>query len=325
MLPDESWKVHGQMIPFLFWRILGAVPVLFVVCLVCFVLVRLTGDPAAILGGDFATDNELEVIRNQLGLDEPLSVQFLIWLGKILQGDLGTSVLSGLPVGDLILQRLPPTLSLSFWTITLAVFVAVPLGTLAAWSHGGLVDRTVMVFSVLAFSVPVFVLGYATIALFAIELQWFPVQGFLPLSAGLGPHLHRIALPTVTLALVYIALITRITRSSVLDVLNEDYIRTARAKGTAEFNVLSKHALRNSLVPVLTVIGNGIALIISGAVVTETVFNLPGLGRLVVDAVLARDYPVIQAVILLTALSYVLINLMIDIAYGLLDPRIKIG
>ncbi len=312
------------MVFYILKRVLAAIPVMGFVALFVFLLLRLTpGDPAAIIAGDTATPEQLEAIRTSLGLNEPLLVQFVSWIGDLLRGDFGTSVLSGKPVLDLIADRMEPTISLALTTIILSVVIAVPLGVIAAWKQGTLIDRFVMLLSVLGFSIPVFVIGYLMISLFAMQLGWFPVQGFKAISDGLGPFLHRIALPTFTLTLLYIALIARITRTSMLEILGDDYVRTARAKGLPEHKVLMRHALRNCSVPIITVIGIGFALIISGVVVTESVFNLPGLGRLTVDAVLSRDYPVIQAVILLASLIYVVINLLIDIAYVLLDPRIR--
>lgn len=312
------------MVGYIVQRILAAIPVMGFVALFVFLLLRLTpGDPAAILAGDTATPAQLDAIRESLGLNDPIFTQFIRWIGQLLQGDFGTSILSGKPVIELIGDRMEPTISLALTTIILSVIIAVPLGVVAAWKQGTLIDRFVMLLSVLGFSVPVFVIGYLMISLFSMELKWFPVQGFKPIGDGIGPFLHRIALPTFTLTLLYIALIARITRTSMLEILGDDYIRTARAKGLPESRVLMRHALRNCSVPIITVIGIGFALIISGVVVTESVFNLPGLGRLTVDAVLSRDYPVIQAVILLASLIYVVINLLIDIAYVLLDPRIR--
>ena len=295
-----------------------------VVALFVFLLLRLTpGDPAAILAGDNATPERLERIRASLGLNEPLIEQFITWVNKLLHGDLGTSLISNLPVLKMIGQRVEPSISIALSTIILAVVVAVSLGVIAAWKHGTWIDRFVMGLSVLGFSVPVFVIGYVLIQIFAIDLRWLPVQGFKSITAGFGPFLERIILPTLTLSFIYIALIARMTRAAMLDVLGEDFIRTARAKGLGEIAVLLRHGLRNAAVPVITVIGTGFALLISGVVVTESVFNLPGIGRLTVDAVLARDYPVIQAMILLTSLIYVTVNLLIDVAYTLLDPRIR--
>ena len=312
------------MLGYLVRRVLAAVPVMGVVALFVFLLLRITpGDPAAILAGDNATPAQLERIRASLGLNEPLYVQFFTWINKLLHGDLGVSLISNVPVLKMIGQRVEPSISIAISTIILAVVIAVPLGVIAAWKHGTWIDRFVMGLSVLGFSVPVFVIGYVLIQIFAIDLRWLPVQGFKSITGGFGPFLERIILPTLTLSFIYIALIARMTRAAMLDVLGEDFIRTARAKGIGEIAVLLRHGLRNAAVPVITVIGTGFALLISGVVVTESVFNLPGIGRLTVDAVLARDYPVIQAMILLTSLIYVTVNLLIDVAYTLLDPRIR--
>src|ERR1700752_4455747 len=312
------------MLGYLLRRVFAAIPVMGVVALVVFLLLRLTpGDPAAILAGDNATPAQLDRIRTSLGLNEPLYIQFFTWINKLLHGDLGVSLISNVPVLNMIGQRIETSISLALATIVLAVVVAVPLGVIAAWKQGTWIDRFAMALSVLGFSVPVFVIGYVLIQVFAIDLRWLPVQGFKSITGGLGPFFERIALPTLTLSFIYIALIARMTRASMLDVLGEDYVRTARAKGIREIAVLFRHALRNAAVPVITVIGTGFALLISGGVVTEIVFNIPGIGRLTVDSVLARDYPVIQAMTLLTSLLYVAINLLIDVAYTLLDPRIR--
>src|ERR1700742_332103 len=294
------------------------------VALFVFLLLRITpGDHAAILAGDNATPAQLERIRTSLGLNEPLYLQFVTWVGKLLHGDLGVSLISNVPVLQLIGQRIEPSISVALATIVLSILVAVPLGVIAAWKHGTWIDRCVMGLSVVGFSVPVFVIGYVLIQIFAIDLRWVPVQGFRSITSGFGPFFERIILPTCTLSFIYIALIARMTRAAMLDVLGEDYVRTARAKGVNELAVLLRHALRNAAVPVITVIGTGFALLISGVVVTESVFNLPGIGRLTVDAVLSRDYPVIQGLILLTSAVYLGVNLMIDVAYTLLDPRIR--
>ena len=312
------------MLAFIARRLLATVPVLAMVAVFVFLMLRLTpGDPAAIIAGDNATGAQIEAIRDQLGLNQPVPIQFMIWLGKLLRGDLGQSFFFKAEVAELISQRIGPTLALATVTMVITIVIAVPLGVLAAWQHGRWIDRLVMGFSVLGFSVPVFVLGYLLIYVFAIHFRLFPVQGYRSLAAGLWPFLYRLILPAVTLSVIYIALIARITRASVLEVLGEDYIRTAYAKGLSDRVVLMRHALRNAAVPIVTVIGIGIALLIGGVVVTESVYNIPGLGRLTVDAVLARDYPTIQAVILLFSFVYVLINLLIDLSYTLLDPRIR--
>lgn len=305
-------------------RLLMAIPVMFVVAVFVFFLLRLTpGDPAQAIAGEEATPAQLEAIRISLGLNEPLLTQFTTWIGNLLRGDFGVSLISRQEVLTLIGQRVGPTLSLALVAMAITLITALPLGVMAAWRHGRLLDRAVMIFSVLGFSIPVFVIGYVLIAVFSVNLKWFPVQGFRPISEGVGPFLHRIFLPALALASIYIALVARMTRASMLEVLQEDYVRTARAKGLKERVVLFRHALRNAAIPILTVIGTGFAMLISGVVVTESVFNIPGLGRLVVDAVLARDYPLIQAIILLTAGVYVVINLLIDLSYALTDPRVR--
>lgn len=316
------------MIRFLVQRLLATVPVLLVVAVVVFLILRLTpGDPAAVIAGDNATPENIIKIRETLGLEKPLVTQFGIWLGKVVQGDLGYSYYLNKPVTELIAQRVEPTFSLAVGTITLAVLVALPLGTLAAWRMGGWLDRVLSGFSVLGFSVPVFVVGYLLIWLFAIQLQWFPVQGYArlfgPQAKGVGEWAHRLVLPCLTLSVIYIALLSRVTRASVSEALTEDYIRTARAKGLGEFAVLLRHAVANAAVPIATIIGIGVALLIGGVVVTETVYAIPGLGSLTVDAVLNRDFPVIQGVVLMFSVAYVLVNLLVDISYLVLDPRIR--
>ncbi len=306
-------------------RIAAAVPVLLVVAVVVFLLLRLApGDPAAVIAGNAATTADVEAIRAKLGLDRPLVDQFAVWLRGVLGGDLGQSFYFKRSVASLIGERAGPTLSLALATLALSVLVAIPLGTWAAWRRGAWVDRVVMGIAVLGFSVPVFVIGYALIWLFAIRLDWFPVQGYQPLADGVGGFAARLVLPSVTLAVAYVALLARITRTSVLAVLRSGYVRTAQAKGLPLPAVLWRHALRNAAVPIVTVIGLGLGMLIGGVVVTETVFAIPGLGRLTVDAVLARDYPTVQGLILFFAAVYVLINLAIDLAYGWLDPRIRL-
>ena len=305
-------------------RILATIPVLLIVAFLVFMMLRFTpGDPAAVIAGDSATSADLAEIRAKLGLDRSVITQFVIWFGNVLQGDFGESFFYKKTVASLIGDRLEPTLALAVLTIILATLIAVPLGTLAAYRQGSWIDRSVMGLSVMGFSVPVFVVAYVLILVFSLQFGWFPVQGYQRLSEGFWGFLHRLLLPSFTLAIVYVALLARMTRTSVLEVLNEDYVRTARAKGLPEFKVLMFHALRNAAVPIVTVIGIGIAALLGGVVVTESVFNIPGLGRLTVDAVLARDYPTVQAVILLFSFAYVLINLLIDLLYTVLDPRIR--
>lgn len=304
-------------------RLLATLPVMAVVALVVFLLIHLSpGDPAALIAGDLATGDDIAKLRVALGLDQPLWRQFMLWLGRLFAGDLGTSIFTQVPVSQLLAQRLEPTLSIALLTMSLTLCIAVPLGTLAAYRVGSWTDRVVMVFAVLAFSVPVFLVGYLLIYTFAIQLPLFPVQGYVHLASGVVPWLTSLVLPCVNLALVYIALITRMTRATVLEVLQEDYIRTARAKGLGVLAVLG-HALRNAAIPIATTVGVGIALMIGGVVVTETVFAIPGIGRLVIDSVQHHDYPVIQSVLLLSAGVYVLINLLIDLSYRWFDPRIQ--
>jgi len=309
---------------YLLRRLLATLPVMAVVSVIVFLLIHLSpGDPAALIAGDLATEDDIARLRLALGLDQPLWRQFALWATRLAHGDFGTSIFTQVPVSELLAQRLEPTLSIAALTMGLALLTAVPLGTLAAAQAGRWPDRLVMLFSVLAFSVPVFLVGYLLVWGFAIQLAWLPVQGYVRLGeGGVGPWLRSLVLPCINLALVYIALITRMTRATVLEVLQEDYIRTARAKGLGLLPVLL-HALRNAAIPIATTVGVGIALLIGGVVVTETVFAIPGVGRLVVDSVQRHDYPVIQSVLLLSAAVYVLVNLAIDLSYRWFDPRIR--
>jgi peptide/nickel transport system permease protein len=312
------------MLSYILRRVLSTVPVMAIVALFVFSLLYIApGDPAAVIAGDQASPADVERIRQGLGLDRPFLVQFGSWLWHILHGDLGTSIFTNLPVSALIAQRIEPTLSLMVLTLGLAIVIAVPLGVVAAWKAGSWVDHTIMAFAVLAFSFPVFVVGYVLAYVFALGLEWLPVQGYTPLAEGIWPWLQNLILPAVALGCVDVALIARITRASMLEVLQQDYIRTARAKGLDRRSILFVHALKNAAVPIVTVIGIGVALLIGGAVVTESVFAIPGLGRLTIDAILRRDYPVIQGIVLLFSFLYVLVNLVVDVIYTLVDPRIR--
>jgi peptide/nickel transport system permease protein len=312
------------MFNFILRRLLSTIPVLLIVAVLVFLLLRLTpGDPAAILAGDAASTEQIARIREELGLNRPILAQFGIWFGHLLTGDLGESFYYKTEVAALIGQRLEPTLSLAAITIVIAVLVAVPLGILAAWRHGGWLDRALMSFSVMGFSVPVFVLAYILIWLLSLKLGVLPVQGYQRLADGAGPWLYHLVLPSITLSVLYVALIARVTRASVMEALGEDYIRTARAKGLPELRVLVRHALANAAIPIVTVIGIGVALLIGGVVVTESVYAIPGLGRLTVDAVLARDFPTVQGLILFFSCVYVLVNLLVDLTYVFFDPRIR--
>ncbi len=321
-----------QMTAYIVRRLFATLPVMAVVALFVFFLLRFApGDPAAIIAGDDATAESIAAVRAKLGLDRPVVEQFLLWLWGLMQGDMGVSIFSNLPVTRLIAQRLEPTVALTLSTLFVALALAIPAGVLAAWKARKLVDRIVMGFAVLGFAMPVFVLAYILVYIFAVlpmRTDWWPlpglpVQGYRPIAEGLWPFVESLILPSVALGITYMALIARITRASMLEVLQQDYIRTANAKGLATDRVLLLHALKNAAVPIVTVIGIGIALLISGVVITETVFNIPGLGRLTVDAVLKRDYPIVQGLILVFAAAKVLVNLLIDISYAFLDPRIR--
>jgi peptide/nickel transport system permease protein len=315
---------HSTMWTYVIRRTLATVPVMAVVALFVFSLLYIApGDPAAVIAGDQATPADVARIRASLGLDRPFLIRFGEWSWQILHGDLGTSIFTNLPVAAMIAQRIEPTLSLMAITLAFAVMVAVPAGVVAAWQADTIIDRAVMAFAVLGFSVPVFVIGYVLAYVFALELEWLPVQGYSPLADGFEPWIEHLVLPALALGCVYIALIARTARAAMLEVLQQDYIRTARAKGVGQGGLLFVHALKNAAVPIVTVIGIGIALLIGGAVVTETVFAIPGIGRLTVDAILRRDYPVIQGVVLLFSFVYVVVNLLVDLTYTLLDPRIR--
>lgn len=306
-------------------RILATIPVLGLVAVFVFFLLQLTpGDPAVVIAGDYATTQQVEAIRQQLGLNRPMLEQLFSWFGRLAQGDLGTSIFSRLPVTSLIAQRIEPTLVLTLYTVVLSIAFALPLGVLAAYRAGSWIDRAVMGFAVLGFSTPVFVVGFLLVYVFALGLEWFPTQGYVPLAQSLFDSLRSLTLPAITLALLYAALLARVTRASMLEVLAEDYVRTAHAKGLAPQPVLVGHALKNAAVPIVTVVGVGIAALLGGVVVTETVFNIPGLGRLTADAIMRRDYPVVQGLILLFAAVYVVVNLLVDLSYMLFDPRIRL-
>jgi peptide/nickel transport system permease protein len=312
------------MLAYVIRRVLATIPVMVIVALFVFSLLYIApGDPAAVIAGDQATPADVERIRQSLGLDRPFLVQFADWAWRLLHADLGRSIFTNLPVTTMIAQRIEPTVSLMIITLILSIIVAVPIGVLAAWKVGTWIDRGIMAFAVFGFSVPVFVIGYLLAYFFALQLEWLPVQGYTPFSNGLWPWLENLILPSIALGCVYIALIARITRATMLEVLQQDYIRTARAKGLGQNPILFIHALKNASVPIVTVIGIGIALLIGGAVVTESVFAIPGLGRLTVDAILRRDYPLIQGIVLLFSFVYVLVNLGIDLIYTVLDPRIR--
>jgi len=305
-------------------RVIATVPVMLFVALFVFSLLYIApGDPAAIIAGDQATPADVDRIRESLGLDRPFLIRFFGWLWDVLNGDLGKSIFTNLPVTHMIAQRVQPTLSLMVFTLCLALTIAIPAGVIAAWKHGSMIDRAVMMMAVMGFSVPVFVVGYVLAYVFALQLEILPVQGYTPIEQGLWPWMRNLILPAIALGGVYIALIARITRATMLEVLSQDYIRTAKAKGVGQRQMLFVHALKNAAVPIVTIVGIGFAALIGGAVVTESVFAIPGLGRLTVDAILRRDYPVIQGVVLLFSFIYVAVNLLVDLLYTLFDPRIR--
>ena len=312
------------MVALIIRRMFGALLVMFVVSICVFSLARFApGDPAAAMLGNYASIDELNALRSQLGLDRALPLQYAAWLGRAVQGDLGISVFSGLPVVELFRQRVEPTLIIAVAVIVLSSLIAVPAGIVAAWKKGGLADRAILLVATMGFSTPVFVTAYLLIYAFALGLHWLPTSGYISIFDDPVGTLRSLTMPVLTVTLVFTAIIARITRASMLEVLRSDYIRTARAKGVGTASLLFKHALRNASIPVVTTIGSAFAIVIGGVVVTESVYAIPGLGRLVVDAIMRRDYPVIQGTILLFSAIYVLVNLAIDISYTVLDPRIR--
>jgi len=312
------------MFAYIIRRVVATIPVMAIVALLVFSLLYIApGDPATIIAGDQASPADIEHIRVSLGLDRPFLVRFGSWVWDVVRGDLGNSIFTNLPVTHMIAQRIEPTVSLMLITLVISLVFAIPLGVVAAWKQGSWIDRFAMVLSTAGFSVPVFVIGYVLAYVFALTLDWVPVQGYTPISEGIVPWFENLILPSIALGLIYMALIARITRATMLEVLSQDYVRTARAKGVGQRGILFIHALKNAAVPIITIIGIGFAALIGGAVVTESVFAIPGLGRLTVDAILRRDYPVIQGVVLMFSFIYVLVNLGVDLLYTLFDPRIR--
>lgn len=312
------------MVRYVLQRFLGMLSVMFVVVTIVFVIVRVApGDPAAVMLGPDATLADIEALRTRLGIDQPLAVQYFLFIGQLLRGDLGQSIFLDMPVGAALLDRAEPTFFLTLFSMLIASVIALPVGIMAAYRRGTFFDQAVTTLTMLAASIPSFWLGLILIQVFAVRLGWFPVAGYGGPDASLLTRLSHLVLPAVALGVVSSALITRFTRASMLDVLNDDYVRTARSKGMSEMRVVLRHAFKNALIPVLTVVGLTAALLVSGAVVTETVFSLPGVGNLVVSAVLRRDYPVIQGALLVIAAIYVLINFGIDMLYLMIDPRVR--
>ncbi|MDU8913408.1 ABC transporter permease [Aestuariicoccus sp. MJ-SS9] len=312
------------MLRYIAWRLITAIPIVIIGTAFVFMMIHIApGDPAALMAGDNATPEQLASIRRQMNLDAPLWERFAIWFGDLLRLDLGQSIFSGQDVTTLIGQRLEVTLMLTATALVATVIIAVPTGVLAGWLMGRPFDRAISLLSGLAFSIPPFLIGYIVVYFLALKLRWIPVQGYTPVSEGLLASLHSLVGPSLTLAVIFWALVSRVTRAAIIEILQEDYIRTARAKGLGELVVVGKHALINAGIPITTVIGLGVAVTISGVVVTESVFNLPGLGRLTVDAVLQRDFPVVQGVMIFFIALLVVVNLVVDLSYVLFDPRLR--
>ena len=305
-------------------RLAGMLAVMFTVVTIVFIIVRIApGDPAAVMLGPDASAQDISQLRARLGIDQPLPIQYALFLGQLIRGDLGESIFLNRPVLSALADRAEPTFFLTLFAIAIASVIAIPIGVLSAYRRGSLFDQATTTVAMLAASIPSFWLGLLLIQYFAVRFGVFPVSGYGGPGASLATRLYHLVLPAFALGIVSSALILRFTRASMLDVLNDDYVRTARSKGMSEFRVVMKHAFKNALIPVLTVIGLTAALLVSGAVVTETVFGLPGIGSLVVSAVLRRDYPVIQGALLSIAALYVLINCVIDMLYLVIDPRVK--
>lgn len=312
------------MLRYIIQRIVGMVLVMALVVTIVFVIVRVTpGDPAAVMLGPDATSQDVAQLRSRLGLDHSILTQYLLYFAELLRGDLGQSIFLNMPVGSALLERAEPTFFLTLMSLAIASVIALPIGIYSAYRRGSVVDQVATALAMFAASIPGFWLGLILMQVFAVRLQILPVSGYGGPDAGFIERMRHLVLPAVALGLVSSALILRFTRASMLDVLEDDYVRTARAKGLSERRVVVGHALKNALIPILTVIGLTAAVLISGAVVTETVFGLPGVGNLVVSAVLRRDYPVIQGALLIVAGLYVLINFAIDMLYLAIDPRVR--
>lgn len=311
---------------FIVKRILSVIPVLIIVSVVIFSLVHLVpGDPAASMLGDMATPEDIEALRIRMGLDRPLVEQYFVWIGNIFHGDFGMSVANNETVIGMIVSHLKPTISLAAFSLMIAAVIAIPLGMVAAKMKRSPVDHGVTVLSLMGISVPSFLLGLFLMMLFAVKLRWFPVSGYKEMSDGFAEHMKSLTLPAIALGFMNAALMMRMTRASMLEVLNSDYIKMAKAKGVHEFMIVAKHALRNTLVTILTVVGQSIVQALSGAAVVESLFAIPGLGQLMVNSIGRRDYYVIQAIVLLIAVFNVLINMAVDLLYGVADPRVRLS
>src|SRR5215468_11236223 len=314
------------MSQYLVRRLMAVIPVLVVVITVIFLMIHLIpGDPAAVMLGPNATADEVAKLRQRRGLEQPIHLQLLTFFGRTLRGDLGDSYLLDRPVVQAVMERVEPTLLLTFYSLIVAVLIGVPAGIASAVRPNGVLDRALMGSALVGVCVPNFWIALVLIYIVAVQWHWLPAMGYAPLSAGIGKNLRYLTLPALTLGFNQSALIARITRACMLEVLQTDFIRTARAKGLSERTVIQGHAFRNALIPVVTVIGVTFAILIGGAIVTEVVFNIPGLGRLLISGILRRDYPVVQGAVLVITGVYVLVNLLVDLTYALIDPRVKHG
>ncbi|MCA9859165.1 MAG: ABC transporter permease [Thermomicrobiales bacterium] len=307
-------------------RLLMLIPVMLIVGVVVFMLVHLTpGDPAAVILGQSATGEQIQQLREELGLNDPFLVQFFNWFRNALRLDFGESLFLGMPVTEALRERAQPTILLTTYALIFEILIGVPAGVIAAIKRNSLVDRVLMVMSIAGAAIPTFFLGIVLILVFAVRLKWVPAGGYVPIEEDPVQHFKGMILPAFTLGFSAAGLLARLVRSSMLDVLRDDYIRTAMAKGLKFRKVVTGHALRNALIPAITVIGYSLGALLGGAVVTETVFNIPGMGRLVVQSISRRDYPLIQGAIMLIAGIYVLVNLLVDVLYVYIDPRIRYG
>lgn len=313
------------MFGYLLKRIFSLIPVLFVVSIAIFLIIHLTpGDPATAMLGLEATKEQIQSLKDEMGLNLPIYQQYIHWVVNVFHGDLGNSYFMTEPVTEAIVNHLGPTLSLAILAEIVALILAIPIGIIAAYRRGSVMDQSLMILSLFGMAVPSFLLGLLLMLLLGVELQWLPVAGYKPISDGLWTHFQYLILPAVSLGAIQAALVARMTRSSMLEVLNSNFIKTARSKGVRESKVVLKHTLRNAFLPILTVIGQSFGTLVTGAVVVETIFNIPGLGQLVINSIERRDFPVIQGVVLFVTLIYVMINLIVDLLYGVIDPRVRL-
>lgn len=326
LLIKNYLKGDNSLKAYILKRLLSLIPVFLIVAIVVFFIMHLApGDPAAVMLGPEALPEDVEKLREQLGLNLPLFQQFIHWFFGLFKGDLGWSIYMNVPVTKAFIEHLGPTLSLAILAQGISIIIAIPFGIIAATKRGTGIDQTFMAIALLGISIPSFLLGLLLMLLFGIKLDWLPVAGYAPLSEGIWTHLKYLILPAISLGAIQSALIARMTRSSMLDILSMNYIKTAKAKGLKTRLVIYKHALRNAFIPILTVLGQTFGTLVAGAVVTETVFNLPGIGQLIVHSIIQRDYAVIQGTVLLITISYVLINLIVDLLYGVVDPRVRLN